>query len=266
MSAITYPQPYRLPAGILALAVHIAFLALLYFGVSWQVQPPQGMVVDIWESLPATEAVPAKVEPMPVKQAEPPRLATPPKPVEPVRPAMPSKADIELAEKKKQHPKPVEIKKPPEIKKTVEVKNPLDLKKTVEMKKPVVPQIQAVPQVSETEKAAQSAQAEQARARAEQAAAIGKVVDEYKGKIVAKVRRNIVQPPDVPDKAKAEFEVTLLPGGSLLRVKLVKSSGNAAYDSAVERAIYKSEPLPLPPDVALFNKFRELHLIFSPVE
>jgi hypothetical protein len=24
--------------------------------------------------------------------------------------------------------------------------------------------------------------------------------------------------------------------------------------------------LPLPPDVALFNKFRELHLIFSPVE
>ena len=252
MSAITYSEPYKLPAGILALAVHAAFLALLYFGISWQTQPPQGMVVDIWDKLPAPETAPAKVEP-PVEKAEPPKPVVPPKLVEPVRPVVPPKADIELA-KEKQQAKPVEVKKP------VEMKQPLKATKPVEKPQPVVPKL------SEAEQAEQSARAEQALARAAQDAAVGKVVDEYKARIVAKIRRNIVMPPDVPNNAKAEFDVTLLPGGSLLNARLVKTSGNAAYDGAVERAIIKAQPLPLPPDVALFNKFRELHLIFSPVE
>lgn len=260
MGAIAYSEPYRLPAGILALAVHVVFLLLLYFGVSWQVQPPQGMVVDIWSSLPAPQLAPAKVEPPPVPQAEPPKPAAPAKPVERVQPALPPKADIELAEKKKLRAKPVEAKKPPVIEKKLEAKKPIEVKKPVEARKP------EAPQPSAAEQTAQNAQAEQARARAAEAAAIGKVLDEHKARIVAKIRRNIVMPPDVPNSARTEFGVTLLPGGSLLSVKLVKSSGNAAYDSAVERAIYKSEPLPLPPDVALFNKFRELHLKFSPVE
>ena len=252
MSAITYSEPYKLPAGILALAVHAAFLALLYFGISWQTQPPQGMVVDIWDKLPAPETAPEKVEP-PVEKAEPPKPVVPPKLVEPVRPVVPPKADIELA-KEKQQAKPVEVKKP------VEMKQPLKATKPVEKPQPVVPKL------SEAEQAEQSARAEQALARAAQDAAVGKVVDEYKARIVAKIRRNIVMPPDVPNNAKAEFDVTLLPGGSLLNARLVKTSGNAAYDGAVERAIIKAQPLPLPPDVALFNKFRELHLIFSPVE
>jgi colicin import membrane protein len=259
MSAITYSEPYKLPAGMLALAVHAAFLALLYFGISWQTQPPQGMVVDIWESLPVPETAPAKVEPPPldpppVEKIEPPKPVVPPRLAEPVRPVAPPKADIELDKKKKQQVKPVEVKKP------VEMKQPVKATKPVEKPQPVVPKL------SEAEQAEQSAQAEQARARAAQDAAIGKVVDEYKARIVAKIRRNIVMPPDVPNNAKAEFDVTLLPGGSLLNARLVKTSGNAAYDGAVERAIIKAQPLPLPPDVALFNKFRELHLIFSPVE
>ncbi len=256
MSAAVYAEPYKLPAGALALAVHGAFFALLYFGVSWQTQPPQGMVVDIWDSLPEMKHTPAKFAPPEVAQVEPQKPVEPPKLVEPVPPVAPPKADIELAVKKKPQAKPVEIKKP------VEHKKP-----PVEQKKPIEPKI------TEAEKAQQAAQAEQSRVqaeqdrvRAEQAAAIGRVVDEHKARIVAKIRRNIVMPPDVPDNAKAEFDVTLIPGGSVLNAKLVKPSGNAAYDAAVERAILKAQPLPLPPDVALFNKFRELHLIFSPKE
>jgi colicin import membrane protein len=49
-------------------------------------------------------------------------------------------------------------------------------------------------------------------------------------------------------------------------VRLAQSSGNAAYDNAVERAILKSQPLPLPADASLFNRFRELKLKFKPVE
>jgi len=58
--------------------------------------------------------------------------------------------------------------------------------------------------------------------------------------------------------------VVLLPGGEVLSVKLRKSSALALYDSAVERAILKAQPLPLPPDPSMFKHFRELNLIFRP--
>jgi len=73
-------------------------------------------------------------------------------------------------------------------------------------------------------------------------------------------------PANVANEARAEFSVTLLPGGGVLQAKLLRTSGSELYDSAVERAILKSDPLPLPPDVKLFNRFRNLKLSFKPVE
>ncbi len=241
--AYSYSEPYKLPAGALALVVHAAFFALLYFGVNWHAEPPQGMAVDIWENLPEPQVEPMKVEPPPVAQVEP------PKPVEPPRPVAPPKPEIALPEKKK--PKAPEPAKPAEIK-------PVPPKKT----EPV-----------QMDQKALAAQAEQDRARAAQAAqqaaaaaAITGEIGKYKGLIKAKITRYVVMPPDVPDKAQAEFDVILLPGGSVLSARLTKPSGNAAYDEAVERAITKAQPLPLPPDVALFKNFRELHLTFRPKE
>ena len=48
------------------------------------------------------------------------------------------------------------------------------------------------------------------------AAAQSRLADEmaeYKAKIMAKIRRNIVMPPDLPGNPAVEFDVTLLPGG-----------------------------------------------------
>ena len=45
---------------------------------------------------------------------------------------------------------------------------------------------------------------------------------------------------------------------------MTRSSGVPAYDSAVERAIMKSSPLPLPDDKSAFH--RELELTFCPQE
>ena len=67
-------------------------------------------------------------------------------------------------------------------------------------------------------------------------------------------------PPDLPEDPVAEFDVTLLPGGEILRVKLRKSSGFPSFDKAVETAIVLARPLPLPPDPALFSNFRDLSL------
>lgn len=100
--AYSYPEPYKLPAGALTLAVHIAFITLLYFGLDWSAKPPQGMSFDIWDSLPEPPLAPVREEPPPVKQVEQPKPIELPKPVEPIKlsePVASSKADIDLAEK-----------------------------------------------------------------------------------------------------------------------------------------------------------------------
>jgi colicin import membrane protein len=249
MNTVVYQEPYKLPAGILALVVHVAFFSLLYFGFSWQTQPrsPAAMSIELWQSLP--EPAPAP----PVKAI----VETPP----PVQVEEVVKPDIVIPEKKpKPEVKPVE--KPP---KKPEVKPEVKPKVKPEVKSRVKPEV--TPGAKPGQSARPSAAEQQAaRDRAEQEAATGRVVDEYTSKIATKIRRNTVMPPNVPNDARAEFSVTLLPGGTVLDARLTRSSGNAAYDNAVERAILKSQPLPLPPDAGMFSRFRELKLSFKPVE
>jgi colicin import membrane protein len=63
-----------------------------------------------------------------------------------------------------------------------------------------------------------------------------------------------------------EFAVTVLPGGEVLDVRTRRASNLAAWDSAVERAIRRAQPLPLPSDPMLMREFRELNLKFRPKE
>jgi len=248
-AAVYHQEPYKLPAGLLALMVHVAFFALLYFGFSWQAEPPATLSVELWQSLPAAEPAPpveARVE-----EVLPPHA----KVVEVVKP------DIVIPDKKpKIEVRPVE--KPPE-KLPEKPKAKPEVKKEVR-KESVQP---AQPSAAELQAAREAVLREQAaREQAAQEAATGRVVDEYIAKIAGKIRRNIVMPPDVAKDARAEFLVTVLPGGTVLNARLAKSSGNAVYDTAVERAILKSQPLPLPADASLFKRFRELKLGFQPVE
>ena len=251
--AYSYSDPYKLPAGVLALVVHGAFFALLYFGVNWHSEPPQGMEVDIWDALPSAQMEPVKMAPPPMPEVVPPKPVEAPKLEEPVAPPKPV---IVVPDKKKQKIKPREIKKP-ETRKVVEIK-------------PVPPKKAEPVQVDTKAQAAQVAQEGLENARAAQAAAaaaaITNEVGKYIGLIRSKIRNKIVMPPDVPDTVQAEFNVILLPGGSVLSTKLTKPSGSPAYDEAVERAIMKAQPLPLPPDAALFSKFREMNLTFKPKE
>jgi len=275
MTTANYHAPYQFPAGILTLAVHVAFFALLYFGFTWRTLPPATMNVDLWRSIPTvTDAPPQpKVE----------QVVHPPVRVDPPAPANPVKPEIVLPEKPKTKIKPEEkraiaskpikrvvkildetkpevtepiTKKPPDIK-PVEVK-PAE-PKLVEPK-PVEP----VPTEKKPDTSAADQQA--ARAQAEKSAATQRLVDEFTARISAKIRQNIVPPPDVEAGAHAEFNVILLPDGTTLPPVLNKSSGNSAYDDAVERAILKSQPLPLPPDPNLFERFRKLKLGFRPEE
>ena len=60
--------------------------------------------------------------------------------------------------------------------------------------------------------------------------------------------------------------VRLVPGGEVIDAKVVRGSGNPAFDRSVENAVYKSTPLPWPTDKQLFEYFRELEFIFKPEE
>jgi len=268
MSAIATAEPYKLSAGALALLVHAIFFSLLYFSFSWQTQTPQGMVVDIWDSLPsepevqAPAPVPAPVPP-PIQAVKPVQLPPPPPKVEPA-PLSPPKADIELRDKKKKLKEEKE-----RLEKAKEEKERLEKAEARQQAEKRAEQAER--RMEEAERQAQARSQSQAqsqrKAQAEAVAASGKVVDEYIAKIAAKIRRYIVLPPGVSPNIKAEFNVTLLPGGEVLTANLAKSSGNDAYDSAVERAILKAQPLPLPPaEQNMFSRFRDLRLKFSPAE
>ena len=94
------------------------------------------------------------------------------------------------------------------------------------------------------------------------AAAQQKALQAWTDKIAAKIRGNIVLPPDLAGNPEAIFDVALLPTGEVLSVRRRKSSGHAGYDAAVERAIYKASPLPKPDQPGVFR--RDLELKFRP--
>jgi colicin import membrane protein len=87
-------------------------------------------------------------------------------------------------------------------------------------------------------------------------------MNEYSERIRQRIRSHIILPPNLQGNPEAFFTVIQLPTGEILSMKLTKSSGNPAFDTAVERAIIKSSPLPLPRNTQDFR--RELNLSYRP--
>ena len=100
----------------------------------------------------------------------------------------------------------------------------------------------------------------------EAAAAQGRAVADYVGRIRASIKGRIVIPDGMPaGNPEAIFDVVQLPNGEVLTpLRLRKSSGYKPYDDAVERAILKASPLPKPERPDLFQ--RSLELKFRPLD
>ncbi len=253
-------------ARALALAMHAAFVVLLIFGVSWQRKPEAPVVADLWSSLPPMAQPKPEVTPQAETEPPPkpaPRAEPPPPPVPKVEPAPAPKPDIaqkKIEKEKKAAPK-VEPKAEPKPEPKPEPKKKEDdkaarLKKEAELKKQN--------EEREVELKKFLAEKEANNKAAAQAAEQGKLISEYMERIRSKVRQNIVEPPGMQGNPTAEFDVVVIPGGEVLSVRLVRSSGVPAYDAAAERAIMKSAPLPLPPNPELFSRFRDLRLSVRP--
>jgi colicin import membrane protein len=253
----------------LAVAMHVAFLLLLVVGVSWQKrQSEPATVVDLWNTMtpPKQETPVPPPKPAPKVERKPEPRPAPKPQVKPV-----PKADIALKEKleKERKLKEQELekkKREEEAKRKQKAEQQLEARKKEEEKKRL--EKERLAQEADAKRLAQEKQDLAKRLAAEQAAAQSRIYDEYIRQISNKIKRYIVEPPNLQGNPQVEFEVRLLPGGEVMDggVRLRRSSGVPAYDQAVERAILKASPLPLPPDPAMFNIFRELNLKIRPKE
>ncbi len=229
-------QPAFAPSFVLSALVHLALVAVLVFGVRFQSSRPESVAVELWDPPPPPPAPVVEVKPPPA----------PPK----VEPEPEVKKPPEIAEVQKAKPKP---KPKPEAKKPEPPKRDPAFEKR--MREQVALEQKKLAQERSERELREMIARQQAEART-------RALAQWTDKIRGKIRGNIILPREIEGNPEAIFDVTLLPTGEVLTARKRKSSGNAAYDDAVERAIMKSSPLPKPDDAALFQ--RQLELKFRP--
>ena len=220
----------------LAIAVHLLLAGFLFYGVRWQTKATDVVEVELVRAAPEPVAVsPAPtVAPPPVPEPRPEPAPPPPKP--------------DIAIKDKEKPKPQPKVEPPRPR--------ID---------PFQEQLKREAEQLTQRKQADSAAQELSQMKAAQAASTrNKAMTDYLGRIRGKIRGNIVVPPEVKGNPEAVFDVTQLPSGEIVTVRLKRTSGHATLDAAIERAILKSNPLPKPEPADLFS--RSLELRFKPLD
>lgn len=243
----------------MALLVHVGLLIALAFGVSWRSQTPAGVSAELWAAVPQIAAPPA-VEPKPVPKPTPAPAPTPPKVEE--APPKPSVNEAQIAiEKEKAERKLREQREQQERERKEQQERERRDQERIEREK--AEKLAAQKQRELEIKRQKEEEARQARQREEnlkrmlgQAGGTGAPnatgtaardagpSASYAGRIIARVKPNIVLTDEVPGNPSAIVELRCAPDGTIVGRRLVKSSGNREWDEAVLRAIDRTEVLP----------------------
>jgi len=231
---VSYAIPADEPGGAapaaLSLLVHGVLLAVLVFGLHWQSRHPDAVEVELWSELPEVE--PPKVEPKP-------EVKPPPKTEPRVEQKQP-KPDIAIEREKKLAKKKEEP--------------PLKFDTTQRIRE----------QLAQEQKALQDRERKDVLKQFTSPPTAGLPDAGYIDRIRTKIKTHIIPPSEIKGNPEVVFNIVQLPTGEVFSARLVKTSGNALLDSAVERAIWKSSPLPKPdrPEQWL----REFNISFRPKE
>lgn len=274
------PEPHQWRSVGLALLVHLALLAFLWVGVSWQSLTPTTVEAEIWDPK-SRDAAPPPPEPEPVP--EPPKPAPEPKPPAPQVVPEPPKAkladpDIALEQEKKRKQE-----KERERERLAEEKLAEEKQKREEQEKKQLAEEQKrqkeeqalkdKKKLEEEQKRKQeAAAAEEQRRKQEQAAekpkkvrsaedlerilsqagdgeagtaekktvAAGSDCELYLGKTV----KSNTSFPDMPGNPVVTVGIQLTANRMLDVVKVVQPSENVAFDKQVERGLRKSGQFP----------------------
>ncbi|BEV72451.1 MULTISPECIES: energy transducer TonB [unclassified Paludibacterium] len=266
---MTSPRGLSRPA-LFSLLLHAALIAVLVLAARQTVMTePAPVSVELWSAAPvATVAAPQPV-------AQP--VVPPPQP-QTVTPAEAPKADVQLAHKpepKKQEASHPSVRQPP---KPAAPPAPKPEPKA----KPVPPPVsKAKPAskhpiddsndlLSELGSSTHAPNSKVTQAGAANGVAGGvpngsaQARDNYAAKVRAKILPLVQLPPGLQGNPKAVVQVVLLPTLEVRSVTLLQSSGNHAYDEAVQRAIREAGTFPSLPAGTRFGDVRQLKLEFRP--
>jgi colicin import membrane protein len=272
------PTPGLVRALVLAILAHAVLLFVLSLGVQWKRDAvPQTFEAELWSALPV-EAAPPAPEPTP----EPPPVPEPPKPVPPEPKVQPKtvppppdtakvKADADIAlakenekarllKEKKLALEQAELEKKKRAKLEQAKKDLLDKQKKEQADK------LAREQDAQQRKLDAKDAANLAKARAEQLKRMEKLAGgsggsgaasstgsaaqssapsaSYVGRLRAAVYPNIVFSGDTTGNPQVEVEVRTLPSGTIVNMRVTRSSGVKSWDEAVIRALEKTAVLP----------------------
>ena len=252
------------PGLAMALFVHLLLVGALALGVHWKIQQPAAVEAEVWTDLPKVqEPVPPTLE-TPAEVTPPPTPAQPPEPV--VEKPVEKPADLSIAPVKpkvakkppKKEPKEVFLPDPPKkVPPKAEVKPEKIPPKVVLPAKPVVdPKAEAKAKAAEAARAKAEAKslAEQRQANldrlmrnlAQDQISSAGPSDSYIGRIVSRVKANIVFPRDgVTGNPAALVKVECSKDGRITRNTVILPSGNKQWDDAVIRALERTQVLPL---------------------
>jgi colicin import membrane protein len=262
-------------AFMLALLAHLLLLGALTWGVSWKrTEQTASFEAELWSAVPQ-QAAPRAAEPPPPPPAPAPtpqpRTAAEPPKAEPE----PAKQDVDIAleqEKKrklaqqKKEEQAAELRREKELaqkeKEKQKAKEELAQRKADDLKKAEAKKLEAkeLAQKQQQEKVAAATTAKQrdeAMKRIMGMAGATGAADatgsaqrssgpssSYNGKVAAKVRPNVIFTDDIAGNPKAEVEVATTSDGTIISQRLVKSSGNKAWDDAVIKAIIRTGSMP----------------------
>ena len=91
------------------------------------------------------------------------------------------------------------------------------------------------------------------------------VLDEYEGQIQFKISNAWQRPHTARNGMSATLQINLMPGGDVVKVSIIKSSGDEYFDLSATQAVWKAAPLPVPSDAGVFTRnYRMFNLKFAP--
>ena len=267
------------PAGLgrdllLALVAHALLIAGLSLGVNWRASPPEGVEAELWAAVPQI-AAPRAAEPEPTP---PPRVKPVPTPV-PVKPVVkePLLPDAQIAiEKAKRLADKRKLAEQLATDKLAKQRKAESVEKLAQQKRKTESD-KAKADLAAKKQDAALAQAREAQMQriAALAGATGSAnatgtalqsagpSASYIGRIKARIRPNVSFPDTIPGNPKVEVDVRLAPDGRIMSSRIVKASGVPEWDSAVLRAIERTEVLPrdeygkVPPALVIGYQLRE---------
>jgi colicin import membrane protein len=276
-------EPHQWRSVMLSLLVHLALLAFLWIGVSWQSLTPTTVEAEIWDAT-QRDAAPPPPEPEPVP--EPPKPAPEPKPPAPVVAPEPPKVktadpDIaleqekkrkqqkekeKLAEEKQQREEREKKQLAEEQKRQKEEQALKDKKKLEEDQKRKQDAAEAEEQKRKEEAAAEEKRKQEKAAEKRRKASRAEAVDTLLSQVgdgeagtaekksgapgsvcelyIGKTVKSNTSFPDMPGNPVVTVRIRLTASRMLKEVKVVSASEYPEFDNQIERGIRKSGQFP----------------------